>query len=919
MQCTAWALALACSGLGCYDEGLLDPGTLKDPVVGPGSDAGASDPDGGGATPGRPRDGGANDGSTPSDATTPVPDAAPPVSTFDPLTCEAGECWWSRMQDGCRSAGAPRPEDRPSSEGDGDDELGDIYLGWSRIRLGSSAPDGSPSPTAWQGFGLDLDGVCTNSSTCSQVEDAVSCRSVTRQIPYDGELCRDNTFASLQPIAAQVPEIGGTFGISEDVFNCELWHGSYNVIMRVSGYNGRANDSQVRVDFYVSGGLERQPAWRCPLEDYRDTYPLWRTSATWTIDEDSLSGPIEEAGTLPDSTIADPNAYVRQNYLVARLPDGALLRLAGDGQPYRGFPLVVQQGLWIGHLLRGQDGTWTVRDGLAAGRTRKEDLIRSFREVGFCPGLGLDPFYDAMVNYVNENADVLAGGEVDPETDCDAISLGIAFEASQITPGSAVALDPLVECCPPGVTLEQCLTVCGDGEVTGDEHCDTAIDEGAGACPTACAPLDACTPQVRVGEGCATRCDPREITDRVTGDGCCPYGANATEDGDCPSICGNGVVEPGETCDPSSSCPETCTTTNACLMAVAAGSAGECTATCTLVPVTTCTGGDGCCPDGCSQANDSDCSAACGDRIVDPSAGETCEPNPLSGRGPRCPSSCDDGNACTTDVRTGSSANCNVVCTHTAITQPQNGDGCCPPGANANNDSDCSPVCGNGVREGTELCDGNCPTSCNDGIACTADTVTGTACNRRCTFTDITTPQNGDGCCPPGAHANNDDDCAPVCGNGEVEPGELCDDGNTVSNDGCSSTCQVEADQAMCLSLLGTNTACSQCTCLDCRPQAVACYGSSSADANARCEAMVACGRENDCSGADCYCGTIDDFTCIVFGIANGPCRPQVEAAAYSTDRYVILSRSSNTDYPLGRANALATCVRAECASECGL
>ena len=32
-----------------------------------------------------------------------------------------------------------------------------------------------------------------------------------------------------------------------------------------------------------------------------------------------------------------------------------------------------------------------------------------------------------------------------------------------------------------------------------------------------------------------------------------------------------------------------------------------------------------------------------------------------------------------------------------------------------------------------------------------------------------------------------------VCGNGVVEEGEQCDDGNTVDGDGCSSTCQIEA------------------------------------------------------------------------------------------------------------------------------
>ncbi len=32
----------------------------------------------------------------------------------------------------------------------------------------------------------------------------------------------------------------------------------------------------------------------------------------------------------------------------------------------------------------------------------------------------------------------------------------------------------------------------------------------------------------------------------------------------------------------------------------------------------------------------------------------------------------------------------------------------------------------------------------------------------------------------------------PVCGNGAVEAGEQCDDGNTASGDGCSATCRIE-------------------------------------------------------------------------------------------------------------------------------
>jgi cysteine-rich repeat protein len=40
--------------------------------------------------------------------------------------------------------------------------------------------------------------------------------------------------------------------------------------------------------------------------------------------------------------------------------------------------------------------------------------------------------------------------------------------------------------------------------------------------------------------------------------------------------------------------------------------------------------------------------------------------------------------------------------------------------------------------------------------------------------------------CGPGPVAE------PVCGNGSVEAGEQCDDGNTTSGDGCSATCRIE-------------------------------------------------------------------------------------------------------------------------------
>ena len=272
-------------------------------------------------------------------------------------------------------------------------------------------------------------------------------------------------------------------------------------------------------------------------------------------------------------------------------------------------------------------------------------------------------------------------------------------------------------------------------------------------------------------------------------------------DSHCQFTCGNGVVDTsvGETCDKgiaagtTGACPTTCDDGMACTTDVMSGS--ECQVACINTPITLPTDGDGCCPTGANANNDNDCSATCGNGVVE--SGESCDTGITSGTG-ACPTTCNDGVACTTDTLM-SAGTCNAACMYTPITMAKNGDGCCPTGANHSTDTDCPAGCGDGVVETGETCDtaittgtGKCPTSCNDGNACTTDTlVSGGTCQAACTFTAITQPKNGDGCCPAGANANNDNDCKPVCGNGVVEGTEQCDDGNTNNNDACSNTCTI--------------------------------------------------------------------------------------------------------------------------------
>ena len=193
------------------------------------------------------------------------------------------------------------------------------------------------------------------------------------------------------------------------------------------------------------------------------------------------------------------------------------------------------------------------------------------------------------------------------------------------------------------------------------------------------------------------------------------------QDADVPSSaievhCGDGRVTGEEKCDIGvaagmpGACPTECPPLAACNPRALNNSG--CQAECVLLQLV-CMSGDGCCPGMCTDRNDSDCSSHCGDGVVQPEAGETCEVE-SSTPCKRSDAECNDDDPCTQDKLVGSARNCNALCTHTRMTSPLGGDGCCPDGSDANSDNDCKPACGNRVREAGEDCDGTagCNTSC---------------------------------------------------------------------------------------------------------------------------------------------------------------------------------------------------------------
>ena len=159
--------------------------------------------------------------------------------------------------------------------------------------------------------------------------------------------------------------------------------------------------------------------------------------------------------------------------------------------------------------------------------------------------------------------------------------------------------------------------------------------------------------------------------------------------------CGNGRVNPGETCDtaipagaPGACPPPDCDDHVPCTKDTPTGSG--CTAKCEHgegQEVRVRLPGDGCCPAGTSHDGkgnvmdvDTDCSPTCGDGVVD--ANETCDTGIDPGVAGSCPTKCIPSSACE-DAKLVSGNTCSAVCVRYQIVE-QTGkllDGCCPPRA----------------------------------------------------------------------------------------------------------------------------------------------------------------------------------------------------------------------------------------------
>ena len=361
-------------------------------------------------------------------------------------------------------------------------------------------------------------------------------------------------------------------------------------------------------------------------------------------------------------------------------------------------------------------------------------------------------------------------------------------------------------------TPSVCLPICGDGREVGNEECDDGNTETE-SCEYNLTECTVCAADCTEQAGIVTYCGDGIIHDQ---DGeVCDDGNSNSEDGCsatcevevgylcqgtpsiCLPICGDGREVGNEECDDGNTETESCeynlTECTVC--------AEDCTEQAGIV--TYC--GDGiihdqdgeACDDGNSNSEDG-CSATCEVEVGYLCQGTPSICLPICGDGREVGNEeCDDGNTETESCEY-NLTEC-TVCAEDCTEQPgivtycgdgiihdQNGETC--DDGNSNSEDGCSatcevevgylcqgtpsvclPICGDGREVGNEECDdGNTETE-----SCEYNLTECTVCAADCT------EQAG---------------IVTYCGDGIIhdQDGEVCDDGNSNSEDGCSATCEVE-------------------------------------------------------------------------------------------------------------------------------
>jgi len=312
---------------------------------------------------------------------------------------------------GSTGSGAHPPPPGPSHPGDG----AGVVLAFSKLFLGDTDRQGAKSASAWKQFGFDIDGkISTEASTdlCAPAQGGKK-----SSVYPDGDSGIDNSFGkNLLPILS---------GVSADYstqVNESISGGHFTILLDIAQLGAATDYNPLSTRAYRGGEL--------------GLAPKFDGSDAWPVRADSLLNP----GDLASAKLQMPSSYVTGNTWVSGPSDAVLqLPLGSNG---------LDMTFTIHHVLLAMDlapDHQSATNGTISGVLDTEEFIAELKKFAgaFSPDLCSESTIESIANQMRQTSDIMIDGTAgNPAQPCNAISIGLGFDARQMQLGGFQSAPP---------------------------------------------------------------------------------------------------------------------------------------------------------------------------------------------------------------------------------------------------------------------------------------------------------------------------------------------------------------------------------------------------------------------------------------------------------------------------------------------
>ncbi len=309
------------------------------------------------------------------------------------------------------SGGPPSHPPPPPDDGVPGDGPGYAFV-FTKVFWGDTDRDGTPSDTAWRQYGYDLDGKISTEQSTDLCQPASN--GSPEWVYPDGDSGIDNVFgmAMVKLITAFTPNV-------TQQTNQAIASGQYSYLIAIDDLGNGPSYLGLPSRAY-EGSLLGQT-------------PIFDGSDSWPVTAESLSNPNDITSALFQFT----TSYVNGHHWVSSPPGSYEIRLLVD------YPLVLSLQHAVITMELSPDRS-SGSNGIIAGILEVEPFIEEVRKLlgSSSPSLCEGTTFDSLADSIRQASDILSDGTQDPNKTCDAISVGLGFEASAVQLGGVAAPAP---------------------------------------------------------------------------------------------------------------------------------------------------------------------------------------------------------------------------------------------------------------------------------------------------------------------------------------------------------------------------------------------------------------------------------------------------------------------------------------------